>query len=177
MKKIFLLFAALWIGVAAMTLGNTYAKENMDILTPSQLVSMEMVKNPAWIEMHYAPTTIMLGASAGGESEYANFAIADVNDYVNVRNMPSTHGEIVGKIFVDEIIEDTPKNLWAFCYTQAGINKKDFFKYFEGKDKGYAIKIKKYEIFEKPINPYTENKNFTAPQSYAYLSNILPQLA
>ncbi len=85
--------------------------------------------------------------------------------------------QIVGRIFVDEIIEDSPNNLWKFCYTQAGINKKDFFKYFEGKDKGYAIKIKKYEIFEKPINPYIENKNFTAPQSYAYLSNILPQLA
>ena len=105
MKKIFLLFAALWIGVAAMTLGDTYAKENMDILTPSQLVSMEMVKNPEWIEMHYAPTTIMLGASAGGESEYANFAIADVNDYVNVRNMPSTDGEIVGKIFDGAVAE------------------------------------------------------------------------
>ena len=105
MKKIFLLFAALWIGVAAMTLGDTYAKENMDILTPSQLISMEMVKNPEWIEMHYAPTTIMLGASAGGESEYANFAIADVNDYVNVRNMPSTDGEIVGKIFDGAVAE------------------------------------------------------------------------
>ena len=105
MKKIFLMFAALWIGVAAMALGDTYAKENMDILTPSQLVSMEMVKNPEWIEMHYAPTTIMLGASAGGESEYANFAIADVNDYVNVRNMPSTDGEIVGKIFDGAVAE------------------------------------------------------------------------
>ena len=37
--------------------------------------------------------------------------------------------QIVGRIFVDEIIEDSPNNLWKFCYTQAGINKKDFFKY------------------------------------------------
>ena len=30
--------------------------------------------------------------------EYADFAFADVNSYVNVRNQPSTEGEIVGKI-------------------------------------------------------------------------------
>ena len=137
MKKIFLLFAALWIGVAAMTLGNTYAKENMDILTPSQLVSMEMVKNPEWIEMHYAPTTIMLGASAGGESEYANFAIADVNDYVNVRNMPSTDGEIVGKIFdgaVAEILALAGENDEWFQITSGNVEgyiKAEFFIYGE----------------------------------------------
>lgn len=137
MKKIFLMFAALWIGVAAMTLGDTYAKENMDILTPSQLISMEMVKNPEWIEMHYAPTTIMLGASAGGESEYANFAIADVNDYVNVRNMPSTDGEIVGKIFdgaVAEILALAGENDEWFQITSGNVEgyiKAEFFIYGE----------------------------------------------
>ena len=33
------------------------------------------------------------------ESEYTDFAIADVNQYVNVRNKPSTEGEIVGKMY------------------------------------------------------------------------------
>ena len=33
------------------------------------------------------------------DDEYANLAIADVNHYVNVRNMPSTDGEIVGKLY------------------------------------------------------------------------------
>ena len=137
MKKILLMFAALWIGVAAMALGDTYAKENIDILTPSQLVSMEMVKNPEWIEMHYAPTTIMLGASAGGESEYANFAIADVNDYVNVRNMPSTDGEIVGKIFdgaVAEILALAGENDEWFQITSGNVEgyiKAEFFIYGE----------------------------------------------
>lgn len=85
--------------------------------------------------------------------------------------------QIVGKIHIDNIIEDTPENLWANFRTQAGIGKEDFFKYFEGKEKGFAIKIKEFEHFEEPINPYTETSNFTAPQSYAYLSNILPQFA
>lgn len=34
-----------------------------------------------------------------------NFAIADVDRYVNVRNKPSTEGEIVGKIYDDAIAE------------------------------------------------------------------------
>lgn len=33
------------------------------------------------------------------ESEYADFAIANVNNYVNVRTQPSTKGSIVGKIY------------------------------------------------------------------------------
>ncbi|MBD5511617.1 MAG: C40 family peptidase [Lachnospiraceae bacterium] len=33
------------------------------------------------------------------DDEYANLAIADVNHYVNVRSMPSTDGEIVGKLY------------------------------------------------------------------------------
>ncbi len=85
--------------------------------------------------------------------------------------------QIVGKIHIDSIIEDTPKNIWKNCKNFAGIKKEDFFKYFEGKEKGYAIKIKEYEIFKNPINPYGEGVNFTPPQSYAYLNNVLPQLS
>ncbi len=33
------------------------------------------------------------------ENEYANLAIMNVDDYVNVRNAPSTDGDIVGKIY------------------------------------------------------------------------------
>ena len=39
------------------------------------------------------------------EYEYADFAFADVNDYVNVRNQPSTEGEIVGKIYDGAVAE------------------------------------------------------------------------
>lgn len=85
--------------------------------------------------------------------------------------------QIVGKIHIDKIIEDTPKKLWSNCKKYAGIEESDFFKYFEGKKTGYAIKIKEYEMFKTPINPYDENSSFTPPQSYAYLNNILPQFA
>lgn len=83
--------------------------------------------------------------------------------------------QIVGKIYVEDIIEDTPQNLWISFQKNAGINQNDFFSYFAGKDKGFAIKIKQFEPFDNPINPYEAKANFVPPQSYAYLSNILPQ--
>lgn len=85
--------------------------------------------------------------------------------------------QIVGKICIDEIIEDTPKNLWYSFKHSAGIDKKDFFEYFSGKEKGYAIKIKDFVSFDEPIDPYQKNPNFVPPQSYAYLDNILPMIA
>lgn len=84
--------------------------------------------------------------------------------------------QIVGKISIDKIIEDSPKNLWCKFKQNAGISKKDFFEYFEGKEKGYAIKIKDFVSFDVPINPYQKNPNFVPPQSYAYLVNVLPDI-
>ena len=85
--------------------------------------------------------------------------------------------QIVGKICVDKIIKDTPINLWNKYKKKAGIKENDFFNYFSGKDIGYAIKIKQFESFDEPINPYEKNPNFVPPQSYAYIDNVLPMLS
>ncbi len=39
------------------------------------------------------------------EEEYSNFAIADVDHYVNVRNQPTTEGEIIGKMYDGSVAE------------------------------------------------------------------------
>lgn len=82
---------------------------------------------------------------------------------------------IVGIIYVDDILEDSPKELWRQCKNYAGIEERPFFDYFRNKSKGIAIKIKKYERLDYPINPYEVNLNFTPPQSYAYLDNVFPK--
>lgn len=84
--------------------------------------------------------------------------------------------KIVGRIIVDEIIEDSPLSLWNNFKKHAGIEGEEFFNYFHGKEKGYAIKIKTFIAFSDPINPYDENSKFTPPQSFAYLNNVLPSL-
>ncbi len=80
--------------------------------------------------------------------------------------------KIVGKIIIDNIIEDSPLNLWQKFKDKSGITKHEFFEYFKNRDKGYAIKIKKYVNYKKPIDPYKTKPNFMPPQSYIYVENI-----
>lgn len=71
------------------------------------------------------------------ESEYANFAIADVTNYVNVRSIPSTDGEIVGKIFdgaVAQILSVAGEEEEWFQITSGNVEgyiKSEFFIYGE----------------------------------------------
>lgn len=102
-----------------------YAQEDNTILTPSQLISMEMVKNPDWLSGVFSGA--MVGSVAETESEYASFAIADVNNYVNVRNKPSTEGDIVGKIYNGSV---------AQVLAVAGENN-DWFQITSGNVEGY----------------------------------------
>ncbi len=83
--------------------------------------------------------------------------------------------KIVGSFEIDGVIKGTPEEIWEKCHDSGGISKEDFFKYFEGSEDAYAIKIKNVERFPEPIDPYTNNifKNFTAPQSFYYLRHDL----
>ena len=80
---------------------------------------------------------------------------------------------IVGEIVLGNIIEDTPQNLWNELKDFSGINKKDFFKYFGGKEKGFALEIKKFIEYKKPINPYNMIKGFRPPQSFYYMEDLI----
>lgn len=123
-------------GIACVTalslfMGNkAMAMESM--LTPSQLISMEMVKNPQWLT---ESTELLNEEKAHEESEYANFAIADVDNYVNVRSEPSTDGEIVGKIYdgaVAQVLDVAGENNDWFRITSGNVEgyiKAEFFIY------------------------------------------------
>jgi len=77
--------------------------------------------------------------------------------------------EIVGYFTIDEIVEEKPKSLWKKFNRVGGIQKTDFFRYFDGLDKGFTIKIDKVKKFDKGFDPKKIIENFTAPQSYIYL--------
>ena len=61
------------------------------------------------------------------DNEYANLAIADVRKYVNVRSIPSTDGEIVGKIYDGAV---------AQILAVAG-EESDWFQIISGSVEGY----------------------------------------
>lgn len=79
--------------------------------------------------------------------------------------------KIIGKFKVGKIIEDRPENLWEQLREYSGLTQEDFYAYFSGKDKGYAIEIINFELFEEPIDPKKLNPTFVAPQSFQYIDD------
>ena len=80
--------------------------------------------------------------------------------------------KIVARFFVEEILEDHPKNLWNKCKDESGIEQVDFFKYFKDKNSGLAIKISELKFFREPIEPKNIFPNFSPPQSFCYVGDI-----
>lgn len=160
-KELVRCFAMVIVGMVLplfLSKAQAFAEENLNILTPSQLISMEMVKTDEWLKNHPEGAMIGMDAAVGNlsstESEYANFAIADVNDYVNVRNQPSTEGEIVGKIFdgsVAQVLAIAGENDEWFQITSGNVDgyiKAEFFIYGEAAA----------EVMDEYVTKYAEVK-------------------
>ena len=77
--------------------------------------------------------------------------------------------KIVGTFEIGGILEDHPNYLWDMVKEYAGINDRDFFSYFEGKSRAFAIEIQNLQRFNDPIDPYEKMPGFVPPQSYCYL--------
>ena len=77
--------------------------------------------------------------------------------------------KIVGEFRVKNIICDKPQSLWEKTGNKSGVSKDFFDKYFCNKEKAYAIEIMDLIQYKVPIDPYVENPNFIAPQSFCYM--------
>ena len=77
--------------------------------------------------------------------------------------------KLIGEFEIGKIIRDTPESIWRKTADHAGIERKNFFKYFEGKNEGYAISIKRIIRYKTPINPKTVFPGFVPPQSFRYI--------
>lgn len=76
--------------------------------------------------------------------------------------------KIVGVFTVGGIIEDHPKRIWKKCQDKSGITKEDFFTYFNGCKKGYAIKIDNLKPMKTPLDLKKIYPDFIPPQSFCY---------
>ena len=90
----------------------------------------------------------------------------EVNNVIIYATSPKK--KIVGYFELEDIIKDTPSNLWNNFSDKAGISKKDFFDYFKGKDEGFALKIGKLAILDDFIDVDCF-EDFKAPQSFKYV--------
>lgn len=78
--------------------------------------------------------------------------------------------KIVGAFRITEIIEDSPDAIWRRCRHAAGIERKDFFRYFSGVRCGFAVSIQN-PIALDPIDPWNHLPEFNPPQSFAYTNS------
>jgi len=84
-------------------------------------------------------------------------------------------GLIVGEFEIDDILEGTPCDLWKKTNKFSGVQKNFYLEYFNGRNKGYAIKIGEKIKYNKPIIPKKLFESFTPPQSFLYINHNLMQ--
>ncbi|MCZ6404845.1 hypothetical protein O4N82_24435 [Vibrio parahaemolyticus] len=77
--------------------------------------------------------------------------------------------KVVGEISFDNIISDTPEAIWDRCKSHAGISKIDFFNYYSGTEQAFAIEIKCFSEYERPICLDEIRAGLRAPQYFIYL--------
>jgi len=78
--------------------------------------------------------------------------------------------KIIGSFEIEKVIEDSPQAIWGTCHELAAISKGDFFRYFDGAETAFAIKIARVFRFAKPLDPYSLIEGFRPPQSFRYIS-------
>ncbi len=81
----------------------------------------------------------------------------------------SPEKKIIGFFTIKEIVQNNPKKLWREFSDVGGIDKIDFFNYYQNSETGFSIKIYGVQKFKNGIDPSDIFENFCAPQSYIYL--------
>ena len=78
--------------------------------------------------------------------------------------------KVIGEFEIDHILSLDISELWTRTMKHSGIDKDFYESYFEGKDVGHAIKVKKVKRYSK----HKELQEFNikhAPQSFAYINS------
>lgn len=83
--------------------------------------------------------------------------------------------KIVGEFKIERIICDTPEAIWRQTKEQSGVSKTFFEKYYKGKNKGVALKIRNCK-YTKGINPKLLIPDFKAPQSFIYVNSFIYEI-
>ena len=76
--------------------------------------------------------------------------------------------KIIGEFEIDDVIHDKLDSLWGTTNEYSGISENYYLNYFRGKERGYAIAVKKAELYDEPIC-IKEAFGISPPQSFAYV--------
>lgn len=78
--------------------------------------------------------------------------------------------KVIGEFEIECILQDDIETLWKKTKKHAGIEKNYFDQYFENKEQGFAIEIKKPRLYRKSLC-LKEDFNLMPPQSFLYLDS------
>lgn len=78
--------------------------------------------------------------------------------------------KVIGTFSVDEVIEHHPEDLWKKTSSGAGISREYFDQYFEGRERGYALKVRETELFKEFVSLIDMFGLRHPPQSFRYVS-------
>ena len=114
-----------------------------------------------------------------GEKQYEYRKILFKQKVDTIYIYASRHiSKVVGVCKVEEELCDTPENIWKETKRQSGVTWKFFDKYYKGKSKAVALKIKECKEYKEAINPESLLPNFKVPQSFINKEDkITPQTA
>lgn len=76
--------------------------------------------------------------------------------------------KIIGEFEIETVLHQELDSLWDDTGEYSGITKDYYQQYFDGKQTGYAIKVKKTRKYKEPIC-IKEAFGVKAPQSFAYV--------
>lgn len=76
--------------------------------------------------------------------------------------------KVIGEFEIERILKNNLSALWNETKEHAGIDEEYFYRYFEDKKNGFAIKIKKTKKYKKPLC-IRQHFNLTPPQSFLYV--------
>ena len=111
---------------------------------------------------------ILLG-SKKYEFRKIRFRDEEVREIVIYSSSPMK--KIVGTCEIGSVIEDSPLILWEMFRDGSGLCEEEFFSYFEGKERGYAIEIEQINKFKNPVDPWEFEESFIPPQSFHYITD------
>ena len=109
------------------------------------------------------------------EFRKVGFSNPDVNTVVIYATRPV--GKVVGEFEVARIYHDSPSKIWEKTKAYAGVNKKFFDAYYQGRSNAVAIAVGRVVKYERPFDLNELGGPKTPPQSFCYIGSPELQVA
>lgn len=94
------------------------------------------------------------------------FKKKEVNKIVVYASSPIS--KVIGEFEIEDIVHENLNELWDKTSEYSGISLDYYSEYFQGKEAGYAIKVKNPKKYKKGLC-IMQNFGIRPPQSFAYL--------